>query len=156
MSVVRNMYTEGCPLVQLELGQLFELRPDLSSDEPRRVGEALALWLRVPFDPKENPRDDILAWERLLEQRQRRFLGEHMVNQNSAHEIVELIDQLRETEASVVSISSDNADFNENANCLVYVVADWTDFKERRFTGDTLVEALRAARLYKESHHGGK
>jgi hypothetical protein len=55
-----------------------------------------------------------------------------------------LIDQLRAEEATSVVIYSDNPDF-EGPNSAIEVSASWTNWQERRFVGDSLLEALRAA-----------
>jgi hypothetical protein len=55
------------------------------------------------------------------------------------------INELRDEEGDAVTIVSDNADFNGLPNCAVDCVGEWTDWKERRFGGDTLTLALHAA-----------
>lgn len=54
------------------------------------------------------------------------------------------IHALRAGEGHSVTILCDNPDF-DGPNNAVEVCADWTDWKERRFTGETLLEALQAA-----------
>lgn len=57
----------------------------------------------------------------------------------------DIINELREDEPSSVCLINDNPDFNGLPNCAVDVSGTWTDYKEKRFTGDTLLEALNAA-----------
>lgn len=63
----------------------------------------------------------------------------------NSEEIVSLIDELRAPEGASVLILCRNQDFNGQKNEAVIVQAPATDWKEERFDGDTLVEALRNA-----------
>jgi hypothetical protein len=54
---------------------------------------------------------------------------------------IDAIDTLRREEGNVVTIPCDNPE----GDCAVDVAADWTDWKERRFTGRTVSDALAAA-----------
>lgn len=63
----------------------------------------------------------------------------------NAEEIVQLIDELRAPEGASVLILCHNPDFNGQKNEAVVVQSPATDWKEKRFDGDTLVEALQAA-----------
>lgn len=57
----------------------------------------------------------------------------------------DVIELLREDEGASVTIYSDNPEFNGQPNSKIAVNADWTDWKDREFTGDTALIALRAA-----------
>lgn len=57
----------------------------------------------------------------------------------------QLCEQLRAGEGNSVELFCDNPDFNGQPNCAVEVVGEWTEWEQRRFTGDTMLEALRAA-----------
>ena len=57
-----------------------------------------------------------------------------------------LCEALRADEGSQVLLVCDNPDFNGQPNNAVECVADWTGWDNLRFTGDTIVDALRAAR----------
>ena len=56
-----------------------------------------------------------------------------------------LIEALRADEGSSVTILCDNPDFNGQPNCAIEVNGDWTDWKDRRFTGDTVLDCLQKA-----------
>lgn len=56
-----------------------------------------------------------------------------------------LIEQLRAPEGATVTLICDNPDFNGQPNCAVEIVDDWTAWKTVRFTGDTMLDALRKA-----------
>lgn len=60
-------------------------------------------------------------------------------------EIVRLIDLLRSQEGDDVTILCDNPDFNDQPNCAVVCNGDWTEYKDHRFVGDTVLDALSAA-----------
>lgn len=55
-----------------------------------------------------------------------------------------LIHQLRREEGDAVTVFCDNPDFS-GPNCGIEVCGDWTGYQDRRFVGDTLIEALSAA-----------
>lgn len=57
----------------------------------------------------------------------------------------DLIESLRAPEGSTVMIICDNPDFNGQPNSAVECCGDWTDWNERRFTGENVLEALQAA-----------
>ncbi len=59
-----------------------------------------------------------------------------------------LIEQLRAPEGATVTICCDNPDFG-GPGSVVEVCDDWTDWLPRRFEGDTVLDALRAARYTK-------
>lgn len=62
-------------------------------------------------------------------------------------EIIEthrLIELLVEDEPSQVAIVNPNQDW-DGSNRSIGVVGEWTDYKERRFDGDTLLDAVQAA-----------
>lgn len=63
----------------------------------------------------------------------------------NAEEIVSLIEELRAPEGASVLILCQNPDFNGQKNEAVVIQAPATNWKEERFDGDTLVEALRNA-----------
>lgn len=56
----------------------------------------------------------------------------------------DLIQGLRETEGSTVTIVADNGDFS-GPNSMIVCSDDWTGWKDEQFTGDTVLEALRNA-----------
>lgn len=56
----------------------------------------------------------------------------------------DLVERLRETEGSAVTIVADNGDFT-GPNSAIVCSGDWTDWKDEQFTGDTALEALRNA-----------
>lgn len=60
-----------------------------------------------------------------------------------ALETVGLIDALRDDEGNAVTISCDNPEGPPNN--AIEVTADWTDWEPRRFEGDNVLDALRAA-----------
>lgn len=62
-----------------------------------------------------------------------------------AAEIIALIDKLRFDEGDSVTILCDNPDFNGQPDRVIVVNGAWTDWQDRRFGADTLVQALRAA-----------
>lgn len=62
-----------------------------------------------------------------------------------AIETLQIINTLRDEEGHSVTIVSDNADFNGQPNCLITCMGDWTNWEDRRFSGDTVIECLRAA-----------
>lgn len=63
----------------------------------------------------------------------------------SAEEILQLIDELRYYEGASVLILCKNPDFNRQKNEAIVCQAPFTNWKEERFDGDTLVETLRKA-----------
>jgi hypothetical protein len=62
-----------------------------------------------------------------------------------AFETLVLIDKLRAEEGDSVTIGCDNPDFNGQPNCHVTCCGGWTGWEDERFTGDTVLECLRAA-----------
>lgn len=60
-------------------------------------------------------------------------------------EIVRLINELRANEGNSVTIPCDNPDFNGQPNCAVICNGDWTDWQDKRFAADTLLDALSMA-----------
>jgi hypothetical protein len=56
-----------------------------------------------------------------------------------------LLEALRASEGSAVTLVCDNPDFNDQPNNKIEVCADWTGWDDQTFTGDTILEALRAA-----------
>lgn len=54
-----------------------------------------------------------------------------------------LIQELRDFEGSSVGIYCDNAD--AGPNCSITVTDDWTNWEEKAFFGDTVIEALERA-----------
>lgn len=57
----------------------------------------------------------------------------------------DLIERLREAEGNSVTLICDNHDFNGQPNAAVICNGDWTLWTDRRFTGDTVLQALEAA-----------
>lgn len=64
-------------------------------------------------------------------------------------EILDLINQLREPEGSMVMLICPNPDFNGLPNENIEVSNDWTGYEPKKFSGNTLLEALRAAAAHK-------
>jgi hypothetical protein len=69
--------------------------------------------------------------------------------------IVGMINDLRADEGDSVTFLCDNPDFNGQPNNAVEVSASWTDYKDERFTGDTLEAALTAACFAKAERKRG-
>lgn len=57
-----------------------------------------------------------------------------------------IIDDLRSEECVVVGVVNDNADFNGLPNCMIYVSAEWTSYKDKPYRADTLIACLELAR----------
>jgi hypothetical protein len=62
-----------------------------------------------------------------------------------AARIVELIELLVADEGNSCQVVCPNPDWNDLPNRVIEVSAEWTDWKPRRFGGDTLLAALEAA-----------
>ena len=60
-------------------------------------------------------------------------------------ETLSLIAQLRAEEGDHVTLFCDNADFNGQPNCLIMCIGGWTQYLDKQFAGDTLLDCLRAA-----------
>lgn len=56
-----------------------------------------------------------------------------------------LLSRLRDGEGSSVTLLCDNPDFNGQPNNAIEVCGEWTDWKDVRFTGDTLNAAVLSA-----------
>ncbi|AZO29304.1 hypothetical protein [Mesorhizobium sp. M1B.F.Ca.ET.045.04.1.1] len=56
-----------------------------------------------------------------------------------------MLERFREGEGNSITLVCDNPDFNGQANSKVIVCADWTEFQEREFTGDTITQAIANA-----------
>ena len=52
------------------------------------------------------------------------------------------LSRLREGEGSSVTLLCDNPDFNGQPNNAIEVCGEWTNWEDRRFTGDTLHAAV--------------
>lgn len=57
----------------------------------------------------------------------------------------EPLNELRRDEGSSVTLLCDNPDFNGQPNNAVVCNGAWTNWEDRRFTGDTIGHAIRAA-----------
>jgi hypothetical protein len=57
----------------------------------------------------------------------------------------QILNALRREEGSSVTLLCDNPDFNGQPNNAIECSGAWTDWEDRRFTGDTLQEAVLAA-----------
>lgn len=57
----------------------------------------------------------------------------------------EMLMALRSEEGASVTLLSDNPDFNGQPNNAIECCGDWTDWQERRFTGETLRAAVLGA-----------
>lgn len=62
-------------------------------------------------------------------------------------ELIRLINLLRSEEGDSVTILCDNPDFNLGANNAVECNGSWTDWKDQRFEGESLLDALSAAMI---------
>lgn len=62
---------------------------------------------------------------------------------STAEEILSLIEELRAPEGASITINCQNPDFNGLKNECVIYCGPATNWKDERFDGDTLVEALR-------------
>lgn len=58
-----------------------------------------------------------------------------------------IIEALRSPEGAEVTLICDNPDFNGQPNSAIEVCDDWTGWDTKRFTGDTVLDALRTAYL---------
>lgn len=56
-----------------------------------------------------------------------------------------MIQALRAPEGHTVTICCDNPDFNGEPNSVVTCCGDWTGWEDQRFTGETLIDAMKAA-----------
>lgn len=56
-----------------------------------------------------------------------------------------LVNVLRKSEGHAVTLMCDNPDFNGQPNCAIEVYGEHTDWQAKRFTGDTVIEALEKA-----------
>lgn len=56
-----------------------------------------------------------------------------------------LIESLRTAEGHSVTLVCDNPDFNGQPNCAVEVCGNWTDWQQRRITGESILGVLREA-----------
>lgn len=68
-------------------------------------------------------------------------------------EQMRLILQITDPEGSSVTICAVNADF-DGPNNVITVSDDWTNWDERRFTGDSLLDCLHAAVAARTSANG--
>lgn len=68
-----------------------------------------------------------------------------MAERVAKDETLELINTLRMDEGNSVTLMCDNPDFNGQPNCAIECCGYWTGWNERRFTGETVLEALRSA-----------
>jgi len=65
--------------------------------------------------------------------------------EDDARPFVEMLNALRAEEGDSVTLLCDNPDFNGQPNNAIECCGDWTNWQERRFTGDTLRAAVLAA-----------
>lgn len=68
-----------------------------------------------------------------------------MVAPDDMLECWSIVEQLRAPEGAEVTLLCDNPDFNGQPNCAIEIVDHWTQWTTRRFTGDTMLDTLRAA-----------
>ncbi|PTQ12927.1 hypothetical protein CLG96_01940 [Sphingomonas oleivorans] len=74
-----------------------------------------------------------------------RYLPALIARVKAAEEFTSLINALRADEGDAVMILCDNPDFNGLPNSAIECNGGWTDWRDRRFAGDTLIDCLRAA-----------
>jgi hypothetical protein len=60
-------------------------------------------------------------------------------------EITHLLDELCEDEGNQVTLGCSNPDFNGLPNEKIVVLAEFTQWQEREFTGNALLDCLRRA-----------
>ena len=72
-------------------------------------------------------------------------------DRDTVYRIVKAIEFLRLEEGDGVTIYCDNPDFNGQPNNSVDCCCEFTDWLPMTFSGNTLVEALEAAVLFKRS-----
>lgn len=60
-------------------------------------------------------------------------------------ELQRMLTALRSEEGSTVTLCADNADFNGQPNNAIECCGPWTEWQDRRFTGNTLNEAVASA-----------
>lgn len=70
----------------------------------------------------------------------------------TAIEAWSIIEQLRAPEGAQVTMICDNPDFGMGPNSGVEVIDDWTNWKTKRFDGDNVLYALRAAKAAHDAH----
>lgn len=63
----------------------------------------------------------------------------------AAAEAWRLVENLRAPEGHSITLLCDSPDFNGQPNCAIEVCAEWTNWKPKRFTGDTILVTLMAA-----------
>lgn len=63
----------------------------------------------------------------------------------TAAECWSIAEQLREPEGAEVILLCDNPDFNGQPNNAIEICDSWTQWTNKRFTGDTMLDCLRAA-----------
>lgn len=80
------------------------------------------------------------------------------ISKPDCQKIVDALNYLREEEGDTVILFSDNPGFDGQPNRQIDCNGDWTNWADRRFGGDTLLEALEKAadekRLYKSKVAG--
>jgi len=84
-------------------------------------------------------------------------IAKHMNNKlDRCYQIVAMINELREHEASVVIICCENPDFNGGPDNVIDCEGYWTGWQTKRYGGATLDEALASAiadyRRVKDGH----
>lgn len=84
--------------------------------------------------PKANGNDIRASMPRIFRETVGRYL-----------QIIIDINTLREEEGNSVTLMNDNPDFNGQPNCAIECEGDWTGWVQRRFTGETIADCLRAA-----------
>lgn len=57
---------------------------------------------------------------------------------------LEMINELRANEGAELILYCDNPNFKGNNNAIA-IIDDWTDWKEKRYEGETLIECLQKA-----------
>lgn len=76
------------------------------------------------------------------------------MSKDNSSEFASLLYYLREGEGDSITLLCDNPDFNGQPNNAVECCGAWTDWKDRRFTGDSLVGAVRTAAVAKAALTG--
>lgn len=70
--------------------------------------------------------------------------------QQDAIECWSIVEELRAEEGATIEIGGSNPDFNGQPNEVVIVTDDWTAWKPRRFGAETVLLALRAAKMCRD------
>lgn len=90
---------------------------------------------------------DTFSFEAQLAERLRdpEWLSKWNADAEGLRSFQEMLNSLRRKEGDSITLLCDNPDFNGQPNNAVECCGDWTGWQEQRFTGDSLLLAVRAA-----------